>query len=76
MLELHLQGTVLREDDEMNWLTGKFFDHAPRFCSRHRAVAPTQGGMYVQHGADRQVWWCSKCLERWKEKQNGQTKSV
>jgi hypothetical protein len=50
----------------MGWLTQKFWDHAPRWCSSCRSKQPVSGGEYRATDADglKQIWVCGRCKER------------
>ncbi len=54
----------------MTYLTGRRWDHAPRYCEQHHDKAPVKGGEYRKTDENHQVWVCAKCIEREKEREN------
>jgi hypothetical protein len=52
----------------MSYLTGRQWDHAPRYCEQHQGKAPAKGGEYRTKDRIHQVWVCAKCIEREKER--------
>ncbi len=52
----------------MSWLHGKFYDHAPRWCSCCLTKQPVKGGEYQKIDNNRQQWVCGFCSTRQKEK--------
>lgn len=45
-------------------LKGLFWEHPPRYCGNCHTLRAVKGGLEVQKGADRQVWWCKGCKDR------------
>ena len=58
----------------MTYLTGRRWDHAPRYCERHHDKAPVAGGEYRKDETGlKQVWICKACKEREKERDGQRT---
>jgi hypothetical protein len=52
----------------VTYLSGRFWDSAPRYCEQHHDKAPVKGGEYRKTDKAHQVWVCAKCIEREKER--------